>query len=202
MYPTFSEAIQKLCVRQVQNRSSRYIHVLFYDISNALLWIILSYYLSWTANKWLNWIMEVVVDIKRRHAEQENSSSVHFYSLIMFIITFFQTVLTQTLRENGFWKSCRKLKVPMKSKLSPWNESFLGVSINMLVLRLSISQCAPKQWQNSHLGDISIQSWQFVTSAKWIKVFFDITSYFSFSSNFLTNQMLSRIRSARHLHYK
>ncbi len=155
-----------------KNRSSRYIHVLFYDISNALLWIILSYYLSWTANKWLNWIMEVVVDIKRRHAEQENSSSVHFYSLIVFIITFFQTVLTQTLRENGFWKSCRKLKVPMKSKLSPWNESFLGVSINMLVLRLSISQCAPKQWQNSHLGDISIQSWQFVTSAKMDKSFF------------------------------
>ncbi len=51
---------------------------------------------------------------------------------------------------------------------SPWNqnESFLGVSINMLVLRLSISQCAPKQWQNSDLEDISIQSLQFVTFAK------------------------------------
>ncbi len=50
----------------------------------------------------------------------------------------------------------------------PWNQnwSFLGVSINMLVLRLSISQCAPKQWPNSHLEDISIQSLQFVTSAK------------------------------------
>ncbi len=36
----------------------------------------------------------------------------------------------------------------------------------MLVLSLSVCQCAPKQWQNSHLEDISIQSLQFVTSAK------------------------------------
>ncbi len=30
----------------------------------------------------------------------------------------------------------------------------------------------------------------------------EVTSYFIFSSNFLSNQMLSRIRSARPLHYK
>ncbi len=56
----------------------------------------------------------------------------------------------------------------------PWNQiwSFLGVSINMLVLRLSVCQCAPKQWQNSHLEDISIQSLQFVTSAKTAQWFF------------------------------
>ncbi len=72
-YPTYSEAIQKLCAKKCKNRHSRYIHILFYDISNAFLWILLSYYLSWTADRWLNWIMEVAVDIKRHHAEQENS---------------------------------------------------------------------------------------------------------------------------------
>uniref|UniRef100_A0A671Q3B6 Hyccin-like n=1 Tax=Sinocyclocheilus anshuiensis TaxID=1608454 RepID=A0A671Q3B6_9TELE len=37
---------------------------------------------------------------------------------------------------------------------------------------------------------------------KRLNDFFDVTLYFSFSSNFLSNQMLSRIRSARPLHYK
>ncbi len=55
----------------------------------------------------------------------------------------------------------------------PWTQNwiFLGASINMLVLRLSVCQCAPKQWQHSHLEDISVQSLKFVTSANSSTIF-------------------------------
>jgi len=50
---------------------------------------------------------------------------------------------------------------------SPWkqNWSFLVFSMNMLALLISISKCAPKQWQNSYLEDISVQNLQSLTSA-------------------------------------
>jgi len=69
--------------------------------------------------------------------------------------------------------------------------SFLAFSMNMLALRLSISWCVPKQWQNSHLGDISIQTYSLSLPLSWIMDFHDITADFSFSSNLLSNQMQS-----------
>ncbi len=61
----------------------------------------------------------------------------------------------------------------------------------MLVLRLSISQCAPKQlFRRFKHSKLAVRDFRQNGSI----IFFDVASYFSISSNFLSNQMLSRIR--------
>lgn len=70
-------------IRPVVNTSSRYFHVLFYDIkhiSNTSLVPYSGFFKKLirvlkkaVANKWLDGTMEAVGDIKRQHAEQEFS---------------------------------------------------------------------------------------------------------------------------------
>jgi len=86
----------------VVNTSSRYFHVLFYDIkyiSNRLhLFLKLLHLLKKAvANKSLNGTTGVVEDIKCHHVEQVNS---FFHSLVVFIFMCLQSILTQTFGEN------------------------------------------------------------------------------------------------------